>query len=109
RTEIKSRGLYLVSLSEVTARGRGSRKLFLSFGVKQKLPVMLARQLASLLKGGVPLFQALTIITNQLDGEREKAILGYLRDEVKGGSSLSEALKAYPGIFDNLFVYSVAA
>ena len=109
RTEIKSRGLYLVSLSEVTAEGKGSRKLFLSFGVKQRLPVMLARQLASLLKGGVPLFQALTIITNQLDGEREKAILGYLRDEVKGGSSLSEALKAYPGIFDNLFVYSVAA
>src|SRR5271157_1536166 len=109
RTEIKSRGLYLVSLSEVTARGRGSRKLFLSFGVKQKLPVMLARQLASLLKGGVPLFQALTIIANQLEGEREKQIVGHLRDEVKGGASFSDALKAYPEIFDNLFIYSVSA
>jgi general secretion pathway protein F len=28
---------------------------------------------------------------------------------VKGGSSLSEALKAHPGVFDNLFIYSVAA
>ncbi len=109
KTEIKSRGLYLVSLKEVTQGGRGSRKLFFSFGVKQRLPVLLARQLASLLKGGVPLFQALTIIANQLEGEREKAIVGYLRDEVKGGSSLSDALKAYPGIFDNLFIYSVAA
>ncbi len=69
----------------------------------------MARQLASLLKGGVPLFQALTIIANQLEGEREKEIVGYLRDEVKGGAPLSEALKAYPEIFDNLFVYSVAA
>jgi general secretion pathway protein F len=110
KTEIKSRGLYLVSLKEVTeGGGKGSRKFFFSFGVKQRLPVLLARQLASLLKGGVPLFQALTIIANQLEGEREKAIVGYLRDEVKGGSSLSDALKAYPGIFDNLFVYSVAA
>ena len=109
KTEIKSRGLYLVSLKEVTGGGGGRRKLLFSFGVKQRLPVMLARQLASLLKGGVPLFQALTIISNQLEGEREKAIVGYLRDEVKGGSSLSDALKAYPGVFDNLFVYSVAA
>jgi len=111
KTEIKSKGLYLVSLKEVTPEGggKGSTKFFFSFGVKQRLPVLLARQLASLLKGGVPLFQALTIIANQLEGERERTIVGYLRDEVKGGSSLSDALKAYPGIFDNLFVYSVAA
>ena len=84
------------------------RSLFFSFGIRQNLPIQLARQLASLLKGGVPLFQALTIIANQLEGDREKDIVGYLRDEVKGGSPLSEALKAYPEIFDNLFVYSVA-
>jgi general secretion pathway protein F len=109
KNEIKNRGLYLVSLKEVsTAQGKKKRFLF-SFGIKQKLPVQLARQLASLLKGGVPLFQALTIITNQLEGDKEKEIVGYLRDEVKGGASLSEALKAYPEIFDTLFIYSVAA
>ena len=83
--------------------------MLFSFGIKQKLPVQLARQLASLLKGGVPLFQALTIIANQLEGEREKQIVGHLCDEVKGGASFSDALKAYPEIFDNLFVYSVSA
>lgn len=110
RTEIKDRGLYLVSLKEVAGpQGKRGRTIFFSFGIKQKLPIQLARQLASLLKGGVPLFQALTIIANQLEGEREKEIVGHLRDEVKGGSSLSDALKAFPQIFDNLFVYSVAA
>ena len=110
KSEIKSRGLYLVSLKETTKRrGKKKPKSLFSFGIRQKLPIQLARQLASLLKGGVPLFQALTIIANQLEGDREKEIVGYLRDEVKGGSSLSEALKAYPDIFDNLFVYSVAA
>ena len=109
KNEIKSRGLYLVSLKEEsTAQGKKKRFLF-SFGIKQRLPVQLARQLASLLKGGVPLFQALSIMTNQLEGDREKEIVGYLRDEVKGGASLSESLKTYPEIFDTLFIYSVAA
>jgi general secretion pathway protein F len=110
RTEIKGKGLYLVSLKEAAAqRGKKNWNIFFSFGIKQKLPIQLARQLASLLKGGVPLFQALTIIANQLEGEREKEIIGHLRDEVKGGASLSDALKAFPQVFDNLFVYSVAA
>lgn len=110
KSEIKGKGLYLVSLKEITAQNERSRRLVLfSFGIRQRLPIQLARQLASLLKGGVPLFQALTIIANQLEGEREKQIVGHLRDEVKGGASLSDALKAYPEIFDNLFTYSVAA
>jgi len=108
KNEIRNRGLYLVSLKEAAAQGKKKRFLF-AFGIKHKLPVQLARQLASLLRGGVPLFQALTIIANQLEGDREKEIVGYLRDEVKGGSSLSDSLKAYPEIFDTLFIYSVAA
>jgi general secretion pathway protein F len=109
KNEIKNRGLYLVSLKETQAAEGRRKSIFFSFGIKQKLPILLARQLSSLLKGGVPLFQALTIIANQLDGDREKDIVGFLRDEVKGGAPLSEALKAYPEIFDNLFAYSVAA
>jgi general secretion pathway protein F len=108
KSEIKSRGLYLVSLRAQERRGQKTKTRF-SFGIKQKLPVQLARQLASLLKGGVPLFQALSIIANQLDAEKEREVVGYLRDQVRGGTALSEALKAYPGIFDRLFVYSVQA
>jgi general secretion pathway protein F len=108
RSEIKARGLYLVSLKPRVRKSERRRTLF-SFGIKQKLPVQLARQLASLLKGGVPLFQALSIIGNQLDDQMEREIVSYVRDQVRGGASLSEALKAYPGIFDRLFVYSVQA
>lgn len=108
RQVIRGRGLYLVSLKAMD-RQADRRKIFLQFGIKQKLPIQLARQLASLLHGGVPLFQALSIIANQMEGERAKEIVGFLRDQVRGGSSLSEALKAYPRIFDNLFVYCVQA
>ncbi len=108
RDEIKGKGLFLVSLKTQENKTDRRRTLF-SFGIKQKLPVQVARQLASLLKGGVPLFQALSIIANQLDSPAEREILGYVRDQVRGGAALSEALKAYPGIFDRLFVYSVQA
>ncbi|HME44612.1 MAG TPA: type II secretion system F family protein [Syntrophorhabdales bacterium] len=108
RNEIKGKGLFLVSLKAREAKA-GQRRTLFSFGIKQKLPVQLARQLASLLKGGVPLFQALSIIVNQLDNQTEREVIGYMRDQVRGGTSLSEALKAYPGIFDRLFVYSVQA
>ncbi len=110
RNEVKSKGLFLISLKEVIAKKNGNKVLFsFSFGIKQKLPIILARQLSSLLKGGVPLFQALTIITNQTEGHKEKEILSYLRDQVRGGTPLSIALKAYPDIFDELFIYSVQA
>jgi general secretion pathway protein F len=108
RNEIKGRGLYVVSVQEV-AKPQEKKRTHFSFGVKGRLPIQLARQLASLLKGGVPLFQALNIITNQLDNEKEKEIVESLRDQVKGGTSLSDALKSYPKIFDELFVYSVQA
>lgn len=108
RNEIKGKGLFLVSLKAREAKA-GQRRTLFSFGIKQKLPVQLARQLASLLKGGVPLFQALSIIVNQLDNQTEREVISYVRDQVRGGTSLSEALKAYPGIFDRLFVYSVQA
>lgn len=108
RNEIKNSGLFLVSLKEISKKTNGNKALF-SFGIKQRLPILLARQLSSLLKGGVPLFQALTIMANQMEGQKEKEILNYLKDQVRGGTPLSAALKAYPDIFDELFTYSVQA
>jgi general secretion pathway protein F len=108
RGVIKNRGLFLISLKEIQIKSDNKKNVF-SFGMKQRLPIQLARQLASLLKGGVPLFQALTIITNQLDAGKEKEIVSYLRDQVRSGVPLSDALKTYPDIFDELFVYSVQA
>ncbi|OPY00254.1 MAG: putative type II secretion system protein F [Syntrophorhabdus sp. PtaU1.Bin002] len=108
KAEIKNRGLYLASLKEVSNRPDKKRSV-VSFGIPRRLPIQLARQLSSLLKGGVPLFQALSIITNQLNSEKEREIVGYFRDQVREGTPLSEALKAYPKVFDELFIYSVQA
>jgi general secretion pathway protein F len=108
RTEIRRKGLYVVDIKEIANRTERKTKLF-SLGIRHKLPMQLARQLSSLLRGGVPLFQALMIIANQMTAPKEKEVVSYLRDQVKEGAPLSEALKYYPKIFDELFVYSVQA
>jgi len=108
RSELRRKGLYIVSLKEISSKKERKRHYF-TMGTRSRLPIQLARQLSSLLKGGVPLFQALSIITNQLSAEKEIEIVGYLRDQVREGTSLSEALQAYPRVFDELFVYSVQA
>ncbi|HNZ58077.1 MAG TPA: type II secretion system F family protein [Syntrophorhabdaceae bacterium] len=108
KDRVKNKGLYLISIKEEVEKTDKKHFVF-SSGIRQKLPIQLARQLASLLRGGVPLFQALTIISNQLDSDEEKEIVTYLKDEVKGGAFLSDALKTYPHIFDELFIYSVQA
>ncbi len=109
RSEIRNRGLYLVDLREVSKRQDGNKLFRFKFGSNKRLAMRVARQLASLLKGGVPLYQALNIMIGQLRDDKEKEIINSIKERVREGSSLSDALKAYPGIFDDLFVYSVQA
>lgn len=110
RHSLKNKGLYPLTIKPLgQERTTTRKKSFFNFGIKHKLPIQLARQLASLLKGGVPLLQALSIILKQLKGEKEKEIIDFLKEQVRGGAALSEALKHYPSVFDNLFIYSVQA
>jgi general secretion pathway protein F len=109
RSEIKNRGLYLVNLREVSNKQESKTLFHFKFGSNKRLAMRVARQLASLLKGGVPLYQALNIMIGQLQDDKEKEIINSVKERVREGSSLSDALKAYPGVFDDLFVYSVQA
>jgi len=111
KQKLKREGKYLISLEESRdkRRERSFFFAFRSFGVKKSLPIKLARQLSSLLKGGVPLYQALVIVGNQTKSEKEKKIIHYLSERVREGISLSDALSDFPHIFDPFFIYSVKA
>lgn len=66
-----------------------------------------SRQLASLLKSGVPILKALSIISEQSQGARFKAVLGAIYNAIKDGSNLSSVLASYPNIFSALYVAMV--
>lgn len=70
---------------------------------------MSTRQLATLLKSGIPLVEALSALIDQLDQPDLKAAFTQARDKVNEGSSFADALGAHPKIFSNLYVNMVAA
>lgn len=61
------------------------------------------RQLATMMKAGVPLVQSFEIVADGLDNPAMKDVVLGLKAEVEGGNSLASALKKYPDLFDDLF------
>ena len=70
---------------------------------------LFTRQLATLLRAGMPLVPALSALVEQMQAGPLAAIVEDVRDSVNAGSSLACVLGKYPGVFSNLFVNMVAA
>jgi general secretion pathway protein F len=62
------------------------------------------RQLASLLKAGVPILRALAIISEQSDSSAMKMVLSSIHRAVKEGVPFSGVLSKYPSVFSPLYV-----
>lgn len=77
--------------------------------VRTKDLCILARQLAILLRAGMPLVPALSALVEQLQGSHLAEIMQQVADSVNTGSTLADALKKHPSVFSNLFVNMVAA
>ena len=66
-----------------------------------------SRQLASLLRSGVPILSSLNIIAEQSDNTRLKTVLRTVSNSVKDGSTFSSSLSQYPNVFSSLYVAMV--
>ncbi|WP_407072233.1 type II secretion system F family protein [Solilutibacter oculi] len=62
-----------------------------------------SRQLATMMKSGVPIVQALEIIGSGQKNPRMGSMVNALRADIAGGSSIYEALSKYPVQFDELY------
>ncbi|MGI9287904.1 MAG: type II secretion system F family protein [Pseudomonadales bacterium] len=67
------------------------------------------RQLATMLKAGVPLVQAFEIVADGLDNPSMRQLTLDMKNEVAGGSSLAYSLEKHPQHFDDLFCSLVGA
>ena len=70
---------------------------------------MATRQLATLLKAGIPLVEALSALIDQLDKPAFQGAFTQVRDRVNEGTSLADALRPHGRYFSSLFVNMVAA
>ena len=77
--------------------------------VKQKDLLTFNQELLVLLKSGLPILQSLDAILERFEGSRFAELLTMIRDDVKGGLSLSAALERHDQIFPHLYIASVRA
>ncbi|HET6554852.1 MAG TPA: type II secretion system inner membrane protein GspF [Dyella sp.] len=66
-------------------------------------------QLATLLGAGQPLDRALGILMDLPEGERAKQLIERVRDRVRGGTPLSQAMDDEHGVFPKLYISLVRA
>jgi len=67
------------------------------------------RQLASLIKAGVPVLRALSLIVSQTQTKTIKEVVAGLERDIRDGSLLSDSLGRYPRIFNGLFLSMIKA
>jgi len=77
--------------------------------VRIKFVTEFARQLSTLQDAGLPILRSLRILQEQQKSGTFKRVVGYVADDIEGGSTLSEAMGRFHGSFDRLFVNMVAA
>ncbi|MCR4539659.1 type II secretion system F family protein [Pseudomonas sp. 18.1.10] len=70
---------------------------------------LFTRQLATLLKAGIPLLQALDIVSEGFENPRMQALVNGLKQEIAAGTNLATALRKQPRYFDALYCNLIAA
>lgn len=134
RQRLSQKGLYLTGFSEAggkasprAVRGGGkatqgprgaakegggllSREVDLKRFFERVRPAdvaVMTRQFGTLLKAGIPMTDALTALVEQQERPRLKEVLGQIREKVREGGSLADALGEHKGVFPDLYVNMV--
>lgn len=67
------------------------------------------RQMAAMISSGMPIVQTLVALEEQSEHKVFKSIIAGVRTQIEGGSSMTEAMKKYPDVFDELYVSMLEA
>lgn len=82
---------------------------FLQEKVKEKNVVVFCRIFSTMINAGLPLIQCLDLLAQQEQNKSFSKVIRSIKEDIEGGTSLTNALKKYPDIFDELFVNLIAA
>ena len=103
------KSLYPISIQDASEAEAIWKKNVFGTGIKSKDRVVFSRQLATLVKAGLPITQALDTAVAQVDSPQFKAVLAKISASVQGGQSLAKSFGAYPALFNHVFVSLVDA
>jgi type IV pilus assembly protein PilC len=100
---LRRQGITVIKIKKQSAFNKGAGK------VTAKDVTLFTRQLATMMKAGVPLLQSFDIVGKGHSNPAVAKLLGDIKADVETGSSLSQAFRKYPLYFDNLYCNLVSA
>ncbi|MEW6067785.1 MAG: type II secretion system F family protein [Nitrospirota bacterium] len=84
-------------------------KVKLGGRVKDKDIVVFTRQFATMIDAGLPLVQALEILSTQVENKSFGKTLAQVKVDVEAGSTYADSLRKHPKTFSELYINMVAA
>ena len=108
--EITGKGAALVR-AELRKQGIQAKKVVkkreINLGGKKKIKPMdislFTRQMATMMKAGVPLVQAFEIVSDGLENASMREVILKLKADVESGNNFAGALRQHPRLFDDLY------
>ncbi|MCE5194090.1 MAG: type II secretion system F family protein [Nitrospiraceae bacterium] len=107
-SQLRRKNIILTSISEK----KETKKLFGGIGggrVKDKDIVVFTRQFSTMIDAGLPLVQALEILSQQVESKTLARVLLQIKEDVEAGATYADALKKHPRVFTELYANMVAA
>ena len=102
KASLRRQGINVIKVSKQSGFKTGKK-------VTDKDITLFTRQLATMMKSGVPLLQAFDIVGRGHSNPAVSKLLGDIKTDVETGSSLSQAFRKYPLYFDNLYCNLIGA
>jgi general secretion pathway protein F len=111
--QLRDQGLLPIAVEPAAGGASPLRLMLPSVGKRRKVSQdevgVITQQIAKLLSAGLPLDRALTIVIGITEEGEVHKLLTRIQDQVRGGSSLADALEAQGDVFSRLYINMVRA
>lgn len=114
RAALRRDGLLLTAANEQNEQNEAKSKKNLNLFAFLRRPgtrdvAIMTRQLATLVRAGVPLVESIAALTEQIENEQLVRVMTTVRESLNEGTSFAKSLEQHPSAFPPLYVNMVAA
>ncbi|MCX7928035.1 MAG: type II secretion system F family protein [Candidatus Omnitrophica bacterium] len=98
---LQNKMLVVISIKSIKTKGI---KTATKGKIKLDDLVVFSRQLATMIDSGIPLVQALGILSEQVENKSLREVVVTCRQDIEAGMSFCDALSKHPAVFSELFI-----
>lgn len=109
RGQLEREGLIVLSLRSENTRAQSSNRLRWSRKVSLHEFLVFNQELLAMLKAGLPVLQVWDLLIERAEQPHFQETLRTIREDIRGGSAVSDAMNRHPKIFSDLYVATIRA